>query len=282
MLQRIFITLFFCFAGISAFTQSGLDDLCLSEAEMSVVQKINAFRQEHGLQPVPLSRSLTYVADVHAKDLYFFYNENSGGSMHSWSEKGRWKGCLYTNPKTDGRCMHNKPSELTSYQGLGFELVYWDNTGNEADNAFSTWVENSDNRKMLLNDGAYVTYDWNAMGVRIFKGYVIVWFGTITDEAAVLYECGAQPEISATASDVSSPAPKPQKLYYVVVASYHNHSDAQRDKVRWEKRFFEPLKLLENNGKYRLAVGAYNDNAAAEKALKMIQKQVKDAWIISL
>lgn len=283
MLHRILsITSLLVLFSTLVFSQNSIEELCLSQQESELVDIINGFRTENGMPEVKISRSLCYVADVHAKDLYFFYDERSGGSMHSWSDKGRWNACLYQNPKTDGRCMHNKPSELTSYQGLGFELVYWDNTRNESQNAFKTWLETNDNRNLLLNEGKYVAFDWNAVGVRVFKGYVVVWFGTTSDDANPMYVCGEMPVVSNDTIDSAEAKAEDHKLYYVVVASYHTPKDAERDKIRWEKRFFEPLKIVENNGKHRLAVGAYNDNAAAEKALARIKKQVKDAWIISL
>lgn len=282
MLQRIRVLIILMVSfQTSGFAQTHFETLCLSQQELDVATQINAFRVKHNLAKIPLSRSLCYVADVHAKDLYLFYDENGGGSMHSWSDQGRWNECLYVNPRTDGRCMHNKPSELTEYQGLGFELVYYDNTENEDANAMKLWLENGTSKQMILNEGKYVAFDWNAIGVKIFNGYVVVWFGTTTDFSVPIYLCTKVPEISLDSISKTAP-PDIHKAYYVVVASYFTRRDAELDKIRWEKRFFEPLKIVENDGKYRLAVGAYNDNAAAEKALKNIKKAVKDAWIISL
>jgi len=278
MLRKLITSVLFFVIAAGALAQNPFDEMCLTTEELELAKAINAYRVENEMPEIPLSRSLCYVADVHAKDLYFFYNERSRASMHSWSANGRWNECTYSNPRTDGRCMHNKPSELTDYQGLGFELAYRDNTDQATKNAFDAWINNEITRKVILNEGSYLTFDWNAMGVKAFNGYVLVWFGTITDKADPVYPCGQTPE----SDSLSAPDLKPQKLFYVVVASYYSQDDAEKDKIRWEKRFFEPLKVLKNNDKYRLAVGAYNDNAAAEKALKEIRKQVRDAWIISL
>ncbi len=258
-----------------------MDELCLSSDEKVLVDAVNAFREAHGLQAVALSRALCYVADVHAKDLYFNYDERSGKSMHSWSHKGRWKGCSYENPRTDGRCMHNKPSELTDYKGLGFELAYYDNTGSAGMNAYEAWIRHEKNRAFLLNEGTYLSFDWNAVGIKIFKGYVLLWFGTTVDVSAPIVVCGQAEPVGQDVVPAVESKENPV-FYYVVVASYSSEKDALKDKLRWEKRFFEPLKVIQGRGRYRLAVGAYNDNEAAKKALRRIKKTVKDAWVISL
>ena len=291
MLKRFTFLLLFLSVIIFVKGQDPFHDLCLTPQELELAQSINKTRIAKGLPEVPLSRSLCYVADVHAKDLYFFHQGGGNCSLHSWSDKGRWSGCCYENPKTDGRCMHNKPSELTDYSGLGFELVYWDNTTSCSENALSVWLQNTSTSAMWFNSKAYEIYDWNAMGVSIFKGYVIVWFGTIHDNSAAISMClpageiAPQPIITsseASVSDSLKPATIPSKLFYVVVASYGSKADAVKDKTRWEKRFFEPLKLIDSNGKYRLAVGAYENMETAESVMKKIKKEVHDAWILSV
>ena len=291
MLKRFTFLLLFLSVIIFVKGQDPFRDLCITPEESALAQSINQARIAKGLPEVPLSRSLCYVADVHAKDLYFFHKGSGNCSLHSWSDKGRWTGCCYENSKTDGRCMHNKPSELTDYSGLGFELVYWDNTANCSKNALSVWAKNESTSSMWFNNKYYEIYDWNAMGVSIFKSYVIVWFGTIHDNSAAISVCIPVGEVTpnnnstlseTTVSDTLIPVSAPSKLFYVVVASYGSRADAEKDKTRWEKRFFEPLKVIDSNGKYRLAVGAYENMETAESVLKRIKIEVRDAWVLSL
>lgn len=291
MLKRFTLLFLFLVAIMLVKGQDPFHDLCLTPQESALAQSINSTRVAKGLPEIPLSRSLCYVADVHAKDLYFFHKGSGDCSLHSWSDKGRWTGCCYDNPKTDGRCMHNKPSELTDYSGLGFELVYWDNTANCSENALSVWAKNESTSAMWFNGNSYEIYDWNAMGISIFKGYVIVWFGTIHDNSDAISICipvgEFVPQPITSSSEVSvpdtlMPVSTSTKLFYVVVASYGSKADAIKDKTRWEKRFFEPLKLIDSNGNYRLAVGAYENMETAESVLKRIKMEVRDAWVLSL
>ena len=64
-----------------------------------------------------------YVAEAHVQDLS--YNQPVGGqcNMHSWSDRGSWSGCCYTDDHAASQCMWDKPRELTRYPGNGFEIA---------------------------------------------------------------------------------------------------------------------------------------------------------------
>jgi len=46
---------------------------CISAMEMELYGMINEYRVKYNLPPVPLSRSLSYVAHLHARDLFLHH-----------------------------------------------------------------------------------------------------------------------------------------------------------------------------------------------------------------
>lgn len=158
----------------------------LSEKEGELFALINAYRAEKNLSPVPFSPSLTEVAQIHAKDLSEQNPDKSDRcNMHSWSKKGKWTPCCYTRDHAEAACMWKKPSELTDYQGDGFEIAF--NTTGEPDpeDALRRWKGSPGHHHVIINSGTWKAVEWNAMGVGIYGGYVLVWFGREEDPAAV-------------------------------------------------------------------------------------------------
>src|SRR5512138_235757 len=102
-----------------------LPQVCLSEAELDLYKLANQYRQDKGLSTVPLSKSLTYVAQLHVKDLAGNHPYNRRCNLHSWSEYGPWSPCCYTEDHKRAACMWDKPSELTNYRSPGYEIAYW-------------------------------------------------------------------------------------------------------------------------------------------------------------
>src|ERR1044071_1101964 len=95
----------------------------LTSEELKLYNLITAYRTQNGLPSIPLSVSLTEVAQLHAKDLETNRPNQEGCSMHSWSANGKWTSCCYTPDHAQKLCMWNKPKELTSYTGNGFEIA---------------------------------------------------------------------------------------------------------------------------------------------------------------
>jgi len=142
-------------------------------------------RQEKGLPSIPLSSSLTHVAQTHARDLVdnYQFGDNSC-NMHSWSDKGKWTPCCYTADHAQAACMWNKPGELTSYQGNGYEISYGGSKGYHAtaDLAFRAWKGSSGHYSTIVNEGIWKDVTWNAIGIGINKEYAVVWFGKEVDK----------------------------------------------------------------------------------------------------
>ncbi len=157
----------------------------LSEAEQQLFALINQYRDDSGLDTVAFSTQLTEVAQAHVRDLAINkpYDENGKCNPHSWSAEGSWKACCYSDGRIDGACMWNKPRELTTYPGDGFEIVVYSfdssqpNADIEPALALGLWLKSENHRNVILNKGIWEDTIWKAMGVGIYEGYAAVWFG---------------------------------------------------------------------------------------------------------
>lgn len=170
--------------------------VCLSENEKSLADLVNTYRTENGLKPVTLSSSLTEVAQLHVRNLVEEspFDESGKCNMHSWSKSQKWKGCCY-NSGADGTCMWDKPREITSYQGDGYEIIMARFNSEFPDGevsalyALEAWQESPRHNAVLLNKEIWKSIEFKAMGVGIYKGFAAVWFGQETDPAGLPQFC---------------------------------------------------------------------------------------------
>jgi uncharacterized protein YkwD len=153
----------------------------LTSEELKLYNLIIAYRAQNGLPSVPLSTSLTEVAQLHARDLEENRPDLEGCSMHSWSAKGKWTSCCYTPDHAQKLCMWNKPKELTSYTGNGFEIAAQKSDLMGAKDALALWKGSENHNNVILNKGVYQR-KWNAIGIGLYKNYSVVWFGHEVDD----------------------------------------------------------------------------------------------------
>lgn len=166
------------FMGGKALQKEG--NIQLTSEELKLYNLLIAYRIENGLKSIPLSVSLTEVAHLHARDLEINRPDLDGCSMHSWSEKGKWQSCCYTSDHAKKQCMFNKPRELTSYTGNGFEIAAQKSDIIGAREALSLWKGSENHNNVILNKGVYQR-KWNAIGIGIYKNYSVIWFGHEVD-----------------------------------------------------------------------------------------------------
>jgi uncharacterized protein YkwD len=171
-----------------------LPDICLCLTEQDLCEQVNAYREARGLKSIPLSKSLTYVAQMHVWDLA----ENGPFkphrcNLHSWSSNGSWTSCCYTENQQKAACMWSKPGELTNYNHSGYEIAFWTNEPLSplgfAEQALKGWRKSKGHNEVIVNQGEWSDLEWNAMGVGYSEGYAVVWFGTIPDEAGEMKQC---------------------------------------------------------------------------------------------
>lgn len=186
----MFLT-FLPFSGISQASTGNLKilpEIHISPVEWEICKQINEYRAEKGLAGVPLSGSLTYVAQQHVRDLAENNPSSQRCNLHSWSSKGNWSPCCYTEDHKRAACMWNKPAELTNYTANGYEIAYWSNEildpKSFAAKALRIWKKSPGHNSVIINIQEWRKMEWKAMGVGCYKGYMVVWFGADIDTVA--------------------------------------------------------------------------------------------------
>ena len=186
---------------ISCFNQSqcqspDMDAVCISANEANLAELINDYRKEHKLSEIPISASLTHVAQLHVRDLSINkpFDDKGKCNMHSWSKSENWSGCCY-NSGADGECMWDKPGELTQYKGDGYEIVMAEFNNQFPDkevaaiDALIQWQKSPKHDAVIRNKEIWGSIEWNAMGVEIYKGFAAVWLGREIDKAGSPKAC---------------------------------------------------------------------------------------------
>ena len=167
---------------------------CLTPVEAILAKLINQYRAEYSLHGIPLSSSLSKVARIHCQDLATSDAYHGDCNLHSWSDKGKWNSCCYTPDHKHATCMWNKPRELTSYTGDGFEIAYfttasYDTPGRLAEEILKAWKNSESHNEIITNQGKWKSQNWKAMGVGLWNGYATIWFGREDDPAGEPINC---------------------------------------------------------------------------------------------
>ena len=167
--------------------QSGV----LSTEELKLYMQLMEYRESKKLPIIPLSKSLTIVAQTHCNDL--FNNKpdlKKECNAHSWSDKGEWSACCYTPDHKQSSCMWDKPKELTGYKGIGFEIACGSSDPlykafvMTADYAIKSWQGSVHHNNVIVNKDIWKDAEWNAIGIGIYKGFSCVWFVEVKDVAS--------------------------------------------------------------------------------------------------
>jgi uncharacterized protein YkwD len=165
---------------------------CLSPEEAQLVTLINDYRADNGLEPIPVTKSLTAVAQWHVWDLDEQHPHDATCNLHSWSSEGTWSEVCYTSDHAQAAGMWNKPREITAdaYDANGYEIAYWSSGGATAEGALNGWKGSSGHNAVILSEGIWAGRDpWPAMGVGIREGYAVVWFGDVDDPQGAVDAC---------------------------------------------------------------------------------------------
>jgi len=146
-----------------------------------MVEVINNYRVEKHLPEIPFSSSLNEVAEIHARDLTENYVLSDECNFHSWSDKGNWIPFCYTPDHTNALLMWEKPGELTSYPGYGYEIVAFSSDSITFSEALELWKKSENHLDLILNQGIWKDIKWKAIGGSINGNYAVIWFGEVTD-----------------------------------------------------------------------------------------------------
>ena len=166
---------------------------CISPMDYKLYTMINDYRARYDLPPIPLSKSLSYVASVHVKDLFLNHPDRGSCNSHSWSASGHWKPFCYPRDENKKNSVWDKPKELTNYKGKGYEIVYWENSAAVIDSVITFWKSVDYFNSFLMNTGKWNGKRWNAIGVSIFENYAVAWFGELSDQESGPVVCGSVP-----------------------------------------------------------------------------------------
>ena len=169
MLRIVFLWLMV----ISCFTVVGQE---LSTEETALYEMIMEYRAQKKLPAITLSASLTTVARAHVEDLAA-HPPKGRCNLHSWSNSERWSRCCYTDGPKSYKCMWDKPRELTTYTGDGYEIAYWNGGGAGASDALAGWKKSKGHNTVIINKGIWKEVQWQAIGIAIYGEYAVVWFG---------------------------------------------------------------------------------------------------------
>jgi len=149
----------------------------------SLTGVINKYRLENNLSSIPVSPSLNMVAEIHVRDLAKYYVLSDECNFHSWSDKGDWLPFCYTSDHANAHLMWDKPSELTSYPGFGYEIAVFRSDSMTASIALELWKNSKPHLDLIINRENWKDMKWNAIGGAINGRYAVVWFGEVTDPA---------------------------------------------------------------------------------------------------
>jgi hypothetical protein len=178
------------FSSAFGFNNSNVD-VCMSVEESKLYEIINDYRKKKKLKPIPYSAKLSMVAQTHAQDLAnnYDFNINNKCNPHSWSKKGEWTDCCYTNDHKKAKCMWDKPMEIAGYDGPGYEIAYYSSAGANAEEGLSGWQESPSHNPLLVNTGIWKDIEWKGIGIGIYREYAVVWFGQLDDEQNKIVRC---------------------------------------------------------------------------------------------
>ncbi len=278
------IILIQCFQIKSIYSQNKIpDNFCITQQEFNLCDMINKYRTKNNLPVIPISKSLSYVAKLHVKDLENNKRDMNNCNLHSWSDKGNWKACCYNKEQINKSCMLDKPKEITNYSGNGYEITYWESVGVTPKNAFDLWKNIKAANDILLNSGKWRKKYWNALGVGIYKDYAVAWFGEEKDNEAKLYIYGSNTPIvnkfNTKRKYENKPVIKKTKRYYLIFSSYNNFKDAENAVRKFKKRGFKNSRIVKKGNRFRLSLSDYPTLKKAKKAKDKLGVKYKNVWI---
>ncbi len=162
---------------------------CVSSQEKELLGLINNYRKSKKLPAITLSPELTKVAKIHARDLETNHPDIGKCNMHSWSDKGNWIPCCYTDDHKNAAKMWSKPSELTKYTSNGYEIAYESSDGARPDEALMSWKKSPGHNDVIIEKGVFNKIKWKAIGIAVEGNYALVWFGAVADTEKALPDC---------------------------------------------------------------------------------------------
>jgi hypothetical protein len=264
---------------------------CISQMEYKLYTMVNDYRARFDLPPIPLSKSLCFVASTHVKDLFLNHPDRGSCNSHSWSSNGHWKPFCYPKDENKKNSVWDKPKELTKYRGKGYEIVYWENSATVIDSIIEFWKSVDYFNSFLMNTGKWNGKTWNAIGIAIYENYAAAWFGELPDPEGTPLICGApvpvkeKKEVPSGKESVKhvEPAPVPKSIDPQPVTEKTPPGPAKKEDVKKEKGTKghkkpvepSPEPTIQNNptGRYYIIVKSQSPRDEMIKAMDDMKKE---------
>lgn len=178
--------------------------------------------------------------------------------------------------------MTEKPAELTSYPGIAYELVYWDNREATASDAFDQWKTIPASKDMIINIKKWEETEWNGMGVAIKGNFAILWLGPNFDVIKETPICNSKRIIkNENAPDSANFIVKNKTgRFYLVVASLPQLNEAHKIIKDLAAKGYRQAKIIQNDGKFRVSAVDYPTKEHALPAKNRLKADYKDVWIM--
>ena len=273
------------FSGLNAqeFTQYPIADQCAEDEEVQLYELLTEYRRINNLPPIPISKSLSYVARIHAMDLSFNRPDFGGCNPHSWSDKGDWTSCCYARDEKRLDCMNRKPRELTAYKAKAWEIVYEGGEKALAMDAFDLWKEIGLTRAYILNQGKWAK-PWKAMGIGFYDNYACVWFGEGDDGEKLYLSCGPEakdlnraPEAAAQEAIVITTQ---TSAYHIIAGSLNSLEKANQEVTRMRGIGYPNSSIIPSGHNFRISIASFPSEAEAQQSLLKIKEILPDAWVL--
>jgi hypothetical protein len=263
-------------------------DFCITAEEFRLYQLVNAHRVAYGQKTIPLSASLSYVARTHVIDLYTHHPDTGICNLNSWSDRGDWTPCCHNIHVPQEECIRNKPKEIASYPGEGYELTYAEVFDTNADTVFRFWTKIDEANNFLLNRANWEKKNWRAMGVGIYKSYAVLWMGQRTDAMPAPEHCRDEGIRKPVAVGDIAPATMaelvstPTNRFYIIIASFQSEADARREAEKHGQVDGSRIKILRNpQGQYRVSIIDHESLEEARQSKEKYGKLFSGAWILN-
>lgn len=257
---------------------------CVTQEEYNLYRKINDYRKSKGLQVIPISRSLCYVAKMHVIDLHENRPDTSYCNLNSWSDKGPWKACCHSKHKPDPECILEKPRELTSYPGQAHELCYFDSQAIQIDTVLNFWIKVDQAKDILINNRKWSLFTWQAIGVGIYRQYACVWLGEAQDIEKEPGICPGELDLKAMnipgKQQVSQIVTQPAGRYYLIFGSFTTQAEALHAMEMYRQEGFYQSKVLVKDENFRVTLSDHATMQEARDAKSRLGEEYKEAWII--
>ncbi len=266
-------------------------NFCLSQEDLALGTLINNYRLKFALDPLPVSKSLSYVAYLHVRDLYLNHPDEGDCNLHSWSENGTWKPICYPEEQSRKNSVWNKAKELTAYSGKVMEITYYENENTKADQVFEMWRLSAASAAVIVNTGKWARYDWKEMGVAIYKGYAVAWFGTSVDahdgikvcfsDSIITKNTVVQMDKPVNASGTISVIARKTGRFYMIYGSFDNLIQAKLKAIEYQKQGFGEVCVIEADKRFRISLMDFPDEASAKEAKNQLKSPFNSAWLLA-